>query len=82
MTWRESNQEEEVLAEGSGPGFWCTAWAGARPGGSRLGRSGIDTPPRELFSCPTQVIPEEQILSTIYGKSAILHNYDGLWGRT
>lgn len=36
-----------------------------------------DTPPREQFSL-SHVILAEQILSTIYGKSAILHNYDGL----
>lgn len=38
-----------------------------------------DTPPRELLSLSLVILPE-QILSTIYGKSAILHNYDGLWG--
>lgn len=57
------------------------------PGPGEAGREpagkvpGSDTPPLELFSRSHVILPEEQILSTIYGKSAILHNYDGLRGR-
>lgn len=40
LTQRESNQKEEVR-RGLWPGFWCIAGAGARPGGSRLGRARV-----------------------------------------
>lgn len=77
---RESPIRRRRLAESWGRDF------GALPRPGEAGREPAgevpdsDTPPLELFSRSRALLPEEQILSTIYGKSAILHNYGGVGG--
>lgn len=60
--------------------MWVSCLGGGEVGRERTGKvQDSDTPPREHFSLSHVILAEEQTLSTIYGKSAILQNYDGLW---